>query len=278
VRQKVAKRRIRKTRARIQRKRAAKKAEGGDTRSLRRALKRLSRTQSDRTRTFCQTAAKRLLDWAPDDAIVVLENLAFPQQDRHKPGQKKANRRRLAQFPYALLRRCIEGKAAERGLRVVPVDPRHTSQDCSRCGERGERRKHHFSCPHCGHAAHTDINAAGAIARRYTVPTRGGGSSSVGPEARTTTVTGKPPASAGGRWLSTGPPLRGAHPRPPPDPVHRDRGARRTTIPPEVTPGTLARRGANPLRRPSTEHPGRRWPPRISPTRWWANPFVRVRE
>lgn len=49
---KVANRRTQKTRARLQRTHAARKAERRDTRSVRRALKRLGRKQRNRTRPF----------------------------------------------------------------------------------------------------------------------------------------------------------------------------------------------------------------------------------
>lgn len=190
LRQKVANTRTRKTRARLQRKRATRKAEGRDTRSVRRVLKRLGRRQANRTRTACQTVAKQLVNWSPERAVIVLEDLRLPQQDRTKH-QRRGVRRRLAQFPYALMRRCIEGKAEERGIAVVAVNPAFTSQDCSRCGLRGLRHKHRFVCPHCGHTDHADLNAAVNIRNRYIV-LRDDGPSSTGPEARTS-VTGKLP-------------------------------------------------------------------------------------
>lgn len=194
LRQKVANTRTRKTFARIQRKRATRKADGRDTRSVRRVLKRLGRKRRNRTRTFCQTAAKRLVAWSPDDAVVVLEALALPQQDKRRR-QRPGVRRRLAIFPYALLRECIERKSQERGVLVVAVDPAYTSQDCARCGLRGVRRKHRFTCPHCRHEAHADLNAARNIRDRYTV-LRGGGPSSTGLEVQASAM-GKLPVSTG---------------------------------------------------------------------------------
>src|SRR5215469_17942146 len=56
---------------------------------------------------------------------------------------------------------CI-AKAASAGRRVVLVDPRMTSQQCSGCGavvpKRLEERTH--SCPHCGLVIDRDHNAA----------------------------------------------------------------------------------------------------------------------
>lgn len=129
---KVLNTRTRKTRARLQRKLAARKAENRDTRAARRILKRLSRKQSNRTKTFCQTAARRLIDWVPQDALIVLEDLALPKQNR-QDRKKRGVRRRLSTFPYALLRRSVEQKAEEHGITVAAVNPSYTSQTCSRC-------------------------------------------------------------------------------------------------------------------------------------------------
>ena len=53
-------------------------------------------------------------------------------------------------------------KAERAGTRLVEVDPRNTSQDCSGCGMRvpkalGDRQ---HDCPHCGLSIDRDLNAA----------------------------------------------------------------------------------------------------------------------
>lgn len=67
-------------------------------------------------------------------------------------------------------------------MTVDDVNPAYTSQDCSRCGLRGVRKRHMFTCPHCGHEAHADVNAAVNIRLRYTL-LRQRGLLSTGPEA-----------------------------------------------------------------------------------------------
>lgn len=164
---KVKNRRTAKTRARLQRKLAVRKAEKKDTRSVRRLLKRLGRKQRHRTRTFAQQTAKQLVTWAPPHAVLVFEELHIPQVEK-KAFRGKAIRRRLSLWQRRLIRTCVENKAQERGLLVTEVDPRYTSKICSHCGLRGVRKRHSFTCPHCGHTQHADLNAAYNIRNRFT--------------------------------------------------------------------------------------------------------------
>jgi IS605 OrfB family transposase len=170
---KVANRRDYKTRKRLQRTLATRKAEGHDTRSVRRVLKRLGRKRSNRTRTFAQTAGKQLVQWAPAHAVLVFEMLTVPQPHKGTVDSKPL-RRRLSVWQRQLIRQAATNKAQERGMTVAEVHPAYTSQQCSRCGLRGKRQRHAFTCPFCGHAQHADINAAVNIRNRYTVLRDGG--------------------------------------------------------------------------------------------------------
>ena len=70
------------------------------------------------------------------------------------------NRELLNVAPYAF-RHQIEYKSKQYGNEVVFVNPAHTSQDCSLCGERGIRETQtKFFCPACGHTENADVNAA----------------------------------------------------------------------------------------------------------------------
>jgi IS605 OrfB family transposase len=173
--------RTRKTRRRLQEQLATHKAQKQDTRSVRRLLKRLGRTQRNRTRTFCQQTAAKLVRWAPADSVLVFERLTLPQTSK-KLRVRKGTRRRLSRWQRRLMRRSVTNAAERRGLLVDDVNPAYTSQDCSRCGLRGKRARHAFTCPHCGHEAHADVNAAMNIRLRYTALRRGG-PRSTGPEA-----------------------------------------------------------------------------------------------
>ena len=72
---KVRNQRTMQTTKRVQRKLATKKAEGADTHGVRRVLKRLSGRRKRRTQDFAGVTAKRLIEWAPADAVLVFEDL-----------------------------------------------------------------------------------------------------------------------------------------------------------------------------------------------------------
>ena len=62
-----------------------------------------------------------------------------------------------------------EYKAKEKGILVKYVDPRYTSQKCSRCGftDKENRNQHQFKCKHCGFKYDADLNAAINIKQNY---------------------------------------------------------------------------------------------------------------
>ncbi|WP_456487749.1 transposase [Candidatus Alkanophaga liquidiphilum] len=79
-----------KTIKRLQRRLAQHKAAGKNTRSVVRTLKRLQGKRARRTRDFCHTATKRLVEWVPENSVIVFERLNFKQG---KQGSKAWNRR-----------------------------------------------------------------------------------------------------------------------------------------------------------------------------------------
>jgi len=163
---KVRNRRTMQATKRVQRKLATKKAEKRDTRSVRRCLKRLSGRRSRRTRDFARVTAKALVTWAPIDAVLVFEDL---QMSRPEKGLTRgvALRRRLSLWQHRAIRTAVESKAQMASVAVAFVNPAYTSQNCSRCGLRGVRRRHSFTCPSCGFEAHADANAAINIRSRF---------------------------------------------------------------------------------------------------------------
>ncbi|RAQ95068.1 hypothetical protein A4R35_05935 [Thermogemmatispora tikiterensis] len=187
---KVRNRRTAKTQARLQRKLAAHKTRHPPDTARVSMLCLVGRQQRHRTQTFVQTVAKRLVEWAPPQAVLVFERLQMPPPQQGQI-RGRALRRRLALWQRGLIRRWTEQQAQEQGLRVAEVNPAYTCQLCACCGQRGTRHRHRFSCPHCGAEEHADINAARNIRDRLPV-LRGSGLLSTSPEARAAATAGKP--------------------------------------------------------------------------------------
>jgi len=96
--------------------------------------------------------SKRIVQNALPGSTLVLENLK-DIRDNSKMGRGKKNKhvdtkRRLHGWTFAQLSDFLAYKAQERGISVVKIDPRHTSQTCSRCGyqHRSNRRSQVCSC------------------------------------------------------------------------------------------------------------------------------------
>jgi len=102
----------------------------------------------------------------PGDTLAI-EDLTGLRGRTTKRGSTERHLHHL--WPYARFRSLLEYKAALKGVRVVAVDPRHTSQGCPRCGHtaRENRRSQAlFRCTACGFQHNADWVAATNIAQR----------------------------------------------------------------------------------------------------------------
>jgi transposase len=89
-------------------------------------------------------------------------------------GQEEQHSFVLRNWSYFELQTMIEYKAARVGIKVVKIDPRHTSQTCSKCGhyEEGQKITRDFKCKSCGEKLDGDYNAALNIARSEKIVTK----------------------------------------------------------------------------------------------------------
>jgi putative transposase len=177
---KVLNQRTRKTRQRLQKKLADRKAQKKDTRSVRSLLKRLGRKQRNRSKTFCRETASKLCKWVPKDAVLVFEDLRIKQVRKDRKN-RSGTRRKLSQWFFNMLTQACVNKAERLGIGVDYINPAYTSQRCRKCGRLGVRRGHKFSCE-CGHVEHADVNASHNIRLSFTV-LRSSGVVSTTPEA-----------------------------------------------------------------------------------------------
>jgi putative transposase len=149
------------------------------SRSAKRHLKRVRHKQARFRRDCDHVLSKQIVQSVEPGSTIVLENLKDIRK-RTKARRKTETKRRIHAWSFAQLKAFIGYKAEERGLTVVVVDPRHTSQACSRCGytaRTSRRSRSHFVCQSCGFELQADLNAARNIAAKYHA---GGGRAAAG--------------------------------------------------------------------------------------------------
>ncbi len=137
------------------------------TKSAKRHLKRLSGKQRRFQKDTNHRISKRLVATAKRTGRgIALEDLKGIRERVRVRGA--AQRARQSNWAFGQLRQFVSYKAQRAGVRVVAVDPRHTSQRCSACGhtERANRRSQaQFCCVVCQFATCADYNAAINIER-----------------------------------------------------------------------------------------------------------------
>lgn len=91
-------------------------------------------------------------------------------EDMGDPGKSRSQRlrRSISDAAWGGFASILECKAESAGVRVVKVDPRGTTQQCSDCGKVVPKTLHDrwHECPHCGLSLDRDHNAARGILRR----------------------------------------------------------------------------------------------------------------
>jgi IS605 OrfB family transposase len=147
--------------------RLTRKLQSNGSKSAKRHLRKLAGRGMRFHRDCDHVLSKRIVQQSTPGSTLVLENLTNIR-DRTDIGGK--TKRRVHAWSFAQLYSFIAYKAEERGISVVRVDPRHTSQTCSRCGyqARNNRRSQAlFLCRQCAYALNADLNAAINIREKY---------------------------------------------------------------------------------------------------------------
>ncbi len=136
--------------------------------SAKRHLKKLSH-QVSRFRLNCDhVVSRQLVQSVSPGTTIVIENLREIRNTTKQNG--KEQKRAMHQWTFNRLRDLLVYKAEECGCVVVDVDPRHTSQRCSRCGHihRSNRQSQsRFKCQNCGFELNADLNGSRNIAIKY---------------------------------------------------------------------------------------------------------------
>ncbi|HYT36019.1 MAG TPA: transposase [Ktedonobacteraceae bacterium] len=155
--------------------RLKRKLQSKGSKSAKKHLKQLSYKQQRFHRDCDHVLSKRIVQHTPPGATIVLENLSTIRETSKigrgkKDSKKRDNKRRLHSWTFAQLYNFITYKAQERGIAVERIDPRHTSQTCSKCGyqARNNRRSQSlFLCRSCGYQLNADLNAAQNIRDKH---------------------------------------------------------------------------------------------------------------
>lgn len=134
--------------------RASLQAKG--TKGAIRLLRRLSGKESRIIRHINHAISRRIVDSASPGNVLVMEDL---KHIRETTKVRKGQRYIHNSWPFAQLQSFIEYKGLAKGIGSLFRNPAYSSQDCSRCGSRGRRDGHFFSCS-CGYRNNADFNAS----------------------------------------------------------------------------------------------------------------------
>ena len=139
--------------------------ESKGTPASRKRLKSLARRENRFRDDILHRSVKSILDECEDVKIIVVEDL-----ERIEGKRGKILNHRLSNWGFARFREILTYRAEEVGIQVVTVDPRYTSQKCSRCGKTSKSNRnldrHLYSCS-CGLHLNDDLNAARNIRANY---------------------------------------------------------------------------------------------------------------
>ena len=134
------------------------------TRSSKRLEKKISGKEKRFNREQNHILSKKLSE-QKNVKIYVLENLHGIRKQKSKG--RKFNKM-LSSWTFSQLEMFVTYKCLAKGILVIKVDPKYTSQRCSNCGaiHKENRCRGKFKCIECGFKYHSDINAAKNIRDR----------------------------------------------------------------------------------------------------------------
>lgn len=153
--------------------RIRRKLQAKGTKSAKRHLRKLSGKLLRQRRDHDHVLSKRIVQHSDPGSTIAIENLTHIRSTSKIGGKRGKNldtKRRLHSWSFAQFHSFLSYKAQEHGIQVVKVDPRHTSQTCSRCGyqARNNRRSQSlFLCRQCGYSLNADLNAALNIREKH---------------------------------------------------------------------------------------------------------------
>jgi len=146
------------------------KLQAKQTRSAKRRLQKLSGKERRFAKHVNHVISKQIVAAAERTGRGIAVEELTGIRDRIRATRQQ--RRVLHSWAFAQLRAFLEYKAKQAGVRLVAVEPRNSSRECSACGHAERRNRLNqstFRCAACGFATHADTNAARVLAGRAAV-------------------------------------------------------------------------------------------------------------
>ena len=139
-----------------------------NTRSTARLLQRLGGREARFQTDLNHVVSKQIVTMAVKGGCHTIATEALKGIRERASNLSKPVRELFNAWAFYELQAFIEYKAEEFGIRLIEVDPAHTSQRCTRCGyvDKANRHKHNFCCCKCHYQLHADLNAAQNIRAR----------------------------------------------------------------------------------------------------------------
>jgi putative transposase len=146
------------------------KLQAKQTRSAKRRLQKLSGEERRFAKHVNHVISKQIVAAAERTGRGIAVEELTGIRDRIRATRRQ--RGVLHSWAFAQLRAFLEYKAMQTGVRLVAVEPRNSSRECSACGHTEKRNRPNqstFRCAACGFAAHADTNAARVLSGRAAV-------------------------------------------------------------------------------------------------------------
>lgn len=133
------------------------------TKSAKKRLKRLSRKENRWMSDMNHCITKALIDTYGPNTLFVLEDLEGVTFNTVKR-RRKEKRNEHHSWAFYQFEEFLTYKAKEIGAKVIKIDPRYTSQTCSKCGNVDKTARnleiHEYHCKQCGYRSNDDRLAA----------------------------------------------------------------------------------------------------------------------
>lgn len=133
------------------------------TKSAKRLLRKISRKEKRFVTDVNHCISKTIVSMPYD--VFALEDLTSIRVQSRRKGKNFS--RKLNNWSFYQLAQFLEYKAEAIGKTVIYVDPRYSSQKCSKCGDikKSNRKGSSYHCKECGFQIHADLNASRNIAQ-----------------------------------------------------------------------------------------------------------------